>query len=122
MQIITAGRSGPNRDLRFGGDLSLDDAGRRKPQLVRLLGGYILRNRAIHLLVQVDEIEVVDERSAQVRLYAAVAARPFADLDELFALRAGLYRFDLELRLTEDTWRLHSARWQRATREDFLRS
>ncbi|MET9199711.1 histidine phosphatase family protein [Gordonia sp. NPDC003585] len=29
MQIITAGRTGPNRDLRFGGDLSLDDAGRR---------------------------------------------------------------------------------------------
>lgn len=29
MLIITAGRTGPNRALRFGGDPSLDDAGRR---------------------------------------------------------------------------------------------
>ncbi|AZG44868.1 histidine phosphatase family protein [Gordonia insulae] len=29
MHIVTAGRTGPNRSVRFGGDLSLDDAGRR---------------------------------------------------------------------------------------------
>lgn len=29
MQIITAGRTGPNRSVRFGGDASLDDRGRR---------------------------------------------------------------------------------------------
>ncbi|GAA3687375.1 histidine phosphatase family protein [Gordonia hankookensis] len=29
MLVITAGRTGPNRSVRFGGDLSLDDGGRR---------------------------------------------------------------------------------------------
>ncbi|MCR5979978.1 histidine phosphatase family protein [Gordonia jinghuaiqii] len=29
MQIVTAGRTGPNRSVRFGGDLSLDDRGCR---------------------------------------------------------------------------------------------
>ncbi|MCK8613742.1 histidine phosphatase family protein [Gordonia sp. C13] len=29
MQIITAGRTGPNRSVRFGGDAPLDDRGRR---------------------------------------------------------------------------------------------
>ncbi|MDL9937135.1 histidine phosphatase family protein [Gordonia sp. ABSL1-1] len=29
MHIITAGRTAPNRAVRFGGDLSLDDGGRR---------------------------------------------------------------------------------------------
>ncbi|MDL9945949.1 histidine phosphatase family protein [Gordonia sp. ABSL11-1] len=29
MLVITAGRTGPNRSVRFGGDLSLDDRGRR---------------------------------------------------------------------------------------------
>ncbi|MFW0784316.1 histidine phosphatase family protein [Gordonia sp. CPCC 206044] len=29
MVVITAGRTGPNRSLRFGGDPSLDDGGRR---------------------------------------------------------------------------------------------
>lgn len=29
MLIVTAGRTGPNRSVRFGGDLSLDERGRR---------------------------------------------------------------------------------------------
>ena len=29
MQIITAGRTGPNRSVRFGGDPVLDERGRR---------------------------------------------------------------------------------------------
>lgn len=29
MQVITAGRTGPNRSVRFGGDAPLDDRGRR---------------------------------------------------------------------------------------------
>ena len=36
MLIITAGRTGPNRALRFGGDPSLDDAGRRSVMALAL--------------------------------------------------------------------------------------
>lgn len=37
MQIITAGRTGPNRSVRFGGDAPLDDRGRR--DVVAVAGG-----------------------------------------------------------------------------------
>lgn len=36
MLIITAGRTGPNPALRFGGDASLDDAGRRSVMALAL--------------------------------------------------------------------------------------
>jgi hypothetical protein len=103
-------------------DAYRDSDGRDKQQLLRLLGGYLLANRSIHLLLQVEEIELVGEGTARVRLFAALAGRPFADLDELFSLRAGLYRFDFELILEDTAWRLIDARWQRASREDFLGS
>ena len=114
-----------SRDLHAARALVADayrDHERGKQQLLRLLGGYLLRNRSIHLLLQVEEIELLTERSARVRLYAALAGRPFSDLEELFALRAGLYRFDLDLVLEDSAWRLINARWQPASREDFLRS
>jgi len=39
MQIVTGGRTGPNRSVRFGGDLSLDDRGRRDILALAEIGG-----------------------------------------------------------------------------------
>lgn len=97
-----------------------DDGKRSKQDLIRLLSGYFLRNRSIHLLVQIERIELIDPQRASVTLYAAMAGKPIADVEALLALRAGLYRFDLELIREADEWRVASGRWQPATREDFL--
>ena len=88
--------------------------------MIGLLGGYFLRNRSIHLLVQIARIELPDPQRASVTLYAAMAGKPIAGVDALLALRAGLYRFDLELTRETDEWRVSNSRWQPATREDFL--
>jgi len=101
-------------------DAYQDAEKRTKPELVRLLGGYFLRNKSIHLLVQIERINLDDPTRPRVTLYAAMAANPFADVDELSGLRAALYRFDLELIHEADEWRLVSGRWQPATRDDFL--
>ncbi|MCB1830206.1 MAG: hypothetical protein KDI47_10140 [Gammaproteobacteria bacterium] len=97
-----------------------DDEKRNKNVLIGLLGGYFLRNRSIHLLVQIARIELPDPQRASVTLYAAMAGKPIAGVDALLALRAGLYRFDLELTRETDEWRVSNSRWQPATREDFL--
>jgi len=93
---------------------------RTKQTLLRLLGGYFLRNKSIHLLVQTDRIDLEDAARPRVTLYVAMAGKPFADVEQVLALRAGLYRFDLELIDEEGDWRVISSRWQPATREDFL--
>lgn len=97
-----------------------DQQNRNKRDLIGLLGGYFLRNQSIHLLVQIDHIELQDETRARVRLYCALAAQPLADIGQLLALRAALYRFDLTLAFEEEEWRVVGGRWQPATREDFL--
>lgn len=97
-----------------------DNEKRTKQALVRLLSGYFLRNKSIHLLVQIDRIDLSDPQRPKVRLYSAMAGKPFADFEALLALRAALYRFDLELIREQDEWRIAGGRWQPATREDFL--
>lgn len=97
-----------------------DDGKRTKQALVRLLSGYFLRNKSIHLLVQLDHIDLNDPQRPKVTLYTAMAGKPFADVEAVLALRAALYRFDLELMREEGEWRVVSGRWQPATREDFL--
>ena len=101
-------------------DAYQDEAQRSKRELIRLLGGYFLRNQSIYLLVQIDRIDLKEPQRPRVTLYAAMAGKPIADIDALLLLRAALYRFDLELILEEDEWRVISGRWQPATREDFL--
>ena len=101
-------------------DAYQDEAQRSKRELIRLLGGYFLRNQSIYLLVQIDRIDLKEPQRPRVTLYAAMAGKPIADIDALLSLRAALYRFDLELILEEDEWRVISGRWQPATREDFL--
>ena len=112
------------RDLRAArsllSDAYRDAAERTKPALLRLLGGYFLRHKSIHLLLQIERIELQDPQRPGVTLYAAMAGQPFADLDALLALDAALYRFDLELVREQDQWRVAAGSWRSATREDFL--
>lgn len=104
----------------FLSDRYQDENKRNKQSVVRLLGGYFLRNHSIHLLVQVERIDLSSAERPTVTLYAAMAGTPLADIEALLNIRAALYRFDLELIQEEGEWRIISGRWQPATREDFL--
>lgn len=104
----------------FLSDLYQDEAKRNKQSLLRLLSGYFLRNHSIHLLVQIERIDLSDAERPAVTLYVAMAGTPLADVEAMLNMRAALYRFDLELNREEGEWRLVSSHWQPATREDFL--
>jgi hypothetical protein len=88
-------------------------------EIVRIAAGYLLRNKSIHLLTQVDRIDILDEERARASLFVAMAGSPIASADYLLSLRADLHRFDVELQRQEGGWRLTSARWRRAQAQDF---
>ena len=93
-----------------------DKHGRQKKDIQRLVAGYILRNKSIHLLTRVQDIALnEDETQADVILYVGMAGVPVASPGQ----RADLYRFDLSLTLEEDEWRVSAGSWHQARLEDF---
>jgi hypothetical protein len=99
-----------------------DPAKRTRRDLTRLVGGYLLRHKSIHLLTHVNRLEVVDERHAEVELYVAMAGSPITGVEQLLTMRADLHRFEMKLGKGEkDNWQLLTAKWRRATTDDFMK-
>lgn len=92
----------------------LDQQGYNKKQLTGLLRAYFFRHKNIHLFSRVDEIELLGDNQAEVRLYVAMAGSVISDIDAISSLRARLYRFDLRL-IKDDEWQLQYASWQPAS-------
>lgn len=97
-----------------------DKRGRQKRDIQRLVAGYMLRNKSIHLLTRVRDIALNNDKTkADVILYVGMANMPATSADQLMLTRADLYRFDLSLILDEDDWRVVSGSWRQARLEDF---
>lgn len=73
-----------------------------------------LQHETINLYVRVAEIQLTPSDRVQVVLYVAMTARPAANAEELIALRADLYRFELTFAGESGQWRVLRARWRRA--------
>ena len=99
-------------------DTYTDHKGYNKKQLVGLLRAYFFRHKNIHLLTKIDEIELLTENEAIVRLHVAMAGSVIADVDALSALRARIYRFELQL-VKQGEWMLMQALWGPAGIGDF---
>jgi hypothetical protein len=99
------------------GDYS-DQKGYNKKQLTGLLRGYFFRHKNFHLFTKIDSIELLAENEAIVRMHVAMAGSVIADVDALAALRARIYRFELQL-IKQDEWLLTHAVWGPASMSDF---
>ncbi len=95
----------------------LDQKGYNRGQLLKLLRAYFFRHQNIHLFTRIDEIRLLGEGEAEVRLFVAMAGNAISDVSALPSLRARLYRFELRL-LRDDRWRLQHARWESARLAD----
>ncbi len=95
----------------------LDQQGYNRAQLLKLLRAYFFRHENIHLFTRIDEIRLLGDDEAEVRLFVAMAGKVISDITALPALRARLYRFELRL-LRDDEWRLQHARWEPANLGD----
>ncbi len=96
-----------------------DDHGYNRQTVLRLVQGMLLRNRNIHLLSLVREVRV-ENGSAYARVLVAMASRPIESADALLNVRADLMRFDVQLVLESDEWRVRAVDWERAEPGDFL--
>ncbi|MES9846559.1 MAG: hypothetical protein ABW162_12975 [Candidatus Sedimenticola sp. PURPLELP] len=96
-----------------------DEKGRIRSQVMRVAAGYFLRNKSIHILTQVGNIDLLDENRARVELFVGMTGQPAADVEQLFSFRADLHRFDLQLEERDGRWKVVSARWRRANKTDF---
>ena len=95
----------------------LDARGYDRKQLAGLLRVYFLRHKNIHLFSKIDSIELINDNQATVKMHVAMAGSVIADVDALAALRAQIYRFELEL-VKQSEWQLQHARWARASAAD----
>ena len=95
----------------------LDSQGNRPQQIEKILRLYFLRHKNIHLFSKIDSIELINDNQATVKMHVAMAGSVIADVDALAALRAQIYRFELEL-VKQSEWQLQHARWARASAAD----
>ena len=95
-------------------DNYLDQKGYNKKQLGTLLRAYIFRHKDIYLFTKIDEIELLSDNEAVVRLYVAMAGSVISDVDALSTRRAQIYEFNLQL-IKDSHWLLHHASWQPAS-------
>ena len=98
-----------------------DDRGLDLQEVKRIIAGQFLIHQSIHLLVQTEEIRLLSPTRAQALTYVAMSGASIDSPDDLLGLRADLYRFDLELEIEDDDWRITGGQWRRATVADFFR-
>ncbi len=79
------------------------------------LWAYRQRHRTIHLFSVIQTVDVLPaERSAKAVVYVAMTGVPVDSVATLVAVRADLYRFDIEFIAEGDDWRILHSAWRRA--------
>jgi hypothetical protein len=96
-----------------------DDGGQDKRAILGVLFMQFRRHESIHLFTRVDQIEV-RKSQATARVFAAMAGRPIPRAEDLPALRADLYRFDLALTEERGEWQVTRSSWRPAVLRDFF--
>jgi hypothetical protein len=92
----------------------LDQKGYNKKRLGGLLRVYFFRHKELYLFTKIEEIDLLTENAAIVRLYVAMAGSVISDVDAISSLRAQVYQFELQL-IKENDWLLHHASWRPAS-------
>jgi hypothetical protein len=99
-----------------------DDQGSDKRAVENLLRLHFLRNESVHLYARVQSVNLPQPERARAGVLVAMAGVPITSEAQLPALRADLYRFELELAREGKSWRVQRASWQRVELGEFLGS
>ena len=97
-----------------------DDHKRKKIDLVRIVAGYFLRHKNIHLFSHIGSLHFPEKGRAELTLFVAMSGQPVTDAKALFDIRADLNRLDMVLVLENSKWRLKKAVWRQAQIDDFI--
>ncbi len=75
--------------------------------------GYLVAHQSVHLLVRIDELELVATDLARLRATVAMAGRE-AEAAAAWDLAAEVYEFDVTLAREDGEWRVTRAAWRAA--------
>ena len=96
-----------------------DARGQDKRALAGLATLHFMRNQSVYLLTRIRRVELPAPGEARAEALVAMAGRPIPGPEALAALRASLYRFEVELREEDGRWLVHGADWAPAVVDDF---
>ena len=89
--------------------------------IVNIVRWQLLRNKSVHLLIQIKSIVIKEPGTAKIELFVAMAGRPVPDVEALIDVNISLYRFEIDfLEVAANDWKVVKATWSRAVMEDFI--
>ena len=91
----------------------VDSRGNDYEQIGNIIRLYFLRQQSIVILTGIDDIEVMGNTAAKLRLTVGMAGTDASAL----GVRADAYNFELELEHRDDEWVLIGARWGEVGRD-----
>ncbi len=84
-----------------------DARGNERDAVENMLRVYFMRMDSVELITSIDEINIIGDTAAELRLTVGMAGTH----DGVLGFSADAYQFALELEQDGDDWRLISARW-----------
>jgi hypothetical protein len=122
--IAMAEEAAQQRDIGtlkdFVADGYKDKRGYEKRSVVRLVQGYLLRHRNIHLLSKITDLEINEPARASTSLLVAMTGRRIESAEQLWDLRADVFQFDLSWIQSDGEWQVANATWRRVRIDDFF--
>jgi hypothetical protein len=97
--------------------------GRDREAMRRLLTGYFLRHRSIHVLKKIEHVTIASEKSAQVLLFAGLAgsAAEHSESPNPNQWSGDVIRLEADLvRESDNQWRVLRLNWRQVNKDDFL--
>jgi hypothetical protein len=96
-----------------------DARGNDKRAVAQLVAFHLLRNQSVYLLTRVRSVEIGEPGQARAEVLVAMAGTKIDGPEALLALRADLYRFELDFAEEDGDWRIRSGDWRPASVDDF---
>lgn len=94
---------------------------RTQKEVIQIAASHFIRNKNINILTRFDSIIFSNnETTASLTVYAAISNLEIQE-DDMELLQAEIHRFDIVLQKVSKRWLLSSAKWQRASIDDFLK-
>ncbi len=97
-----------------------DPAGNDRRALAAWVSVKRMQHRDLYVWSRVRSVEFPEPARAVVALAAGMAGSPVSGPDDFVAMRANVYRIDLDLADEDGEWRIVSARWKVAPPSDLL--
>lgn len=98
----------------------LDSRGNDKLAVAAILRGFYLRNKQVHLLIRIGDINFPAQGHASVTVYVGMARRPLTEEEEAGMPITNLHRVDIELVEDGDSYEIIQTEWQTAGALDFI--